>query len=209
MNQQETEEYISRMYLIKDRMIVRKCGKYDDLGDGSRGIDLGDGKVLELPTDYYEQTNFCELIDIGDECKFFTKDMCARSRGWEDGETVWVPEQNNYIQPVGDKKLEYWFCRESICPPFCMVGNEIRPLKDMVVVELPTQEFESGVRLTDARVDYAGNEGILVAVGPEAPKGCDIGDRVALDRKYDMHRFRISEKQFGICKRNAIVGVYA
>jgi len=210
MNQQETEDYISRIYLIKDRMIVRKCGQADDLGDGTRGIDLGGGKVLELPANYHEKTNFCELIDIGDGCKQFTKDMCARQRNWADGETIWVPEQDlQNLQPLGDRAMEYWFCRERICPPFIMRGGKILPLDDMVVLKLDWQEFDEGVRLTDWNAEFDINTGNIVAVGPMEPRDCGIGDNVVFNRRDDIFKFRIAGVLFGICSRKSIVGVLA
>ena len=210
MNQQETEEYIRRIYLMGDHMIVRKCGQADDLGDGTRGIDLGNGKGLELPANYHEQTNFCELVDIGDGCSHFAKDMCVRQREWGNGETIWVPEQDlRNLQPLGDSAFEYWVCREKICPPFIMRDGGIHPLGDMVVLKLDWREFDDGVRLPDANAEWDINIGRVLSVGPEKPCDCDIGDNVVFNRRADVFKFRIAGALFGICSRESVVGVLA
>ena len=98
-------------------ILVRKCGLGDDIGNKERGIRLDNGKALILPTDYHEQTNFCEIIDIGPDVIFFLKEHTARHSEEKIGATILVPEDSHNLHCVDYELCEYWMVRECEPPP--------------------------------------------------------------------------------------------
>lgn len=71
--------------------------------------DMNNAILLYLPESAVQTTEWCELLDVGPKCKYFTKEMC-------DGKTfVSVPELSNKMLVVNlDDVNEYRFIRESL-----------------------------------------------------------------------------------------------
>ena len=94
-------------------ILIRRCALGDNIGNGKRGLDIGNGKYLEIPVDYSHITNFCEIIDVGRDVIFFKKEHCARHRADKIGCTIQVPELSTHLHCVDPEKFEYWMVRES------------------------------------------------------------------------------------------------
>ena len=102
-----------KIHPIGRNVLIRKCGNFDDLGNGERGIKLDNGKVLHVPTDAACRTNWVEIIEVGDGCQFYTKDMGARARpeGQYGAITICV-ESSGSLTCVDYDMFEYWIATE-------------------------------------------------------------------------------------------------
>jgi len=85
-------------------VLVRKCVRYDDLGDGNRGIKVEGTEGIAVPDRVFDFTNFCEVIAVGPKCVMVTENNI--------GDTVRVPESSHELHCIDYEHGEYWMVRE-------------------------------------------------------------------------------------------------
>ena len=196
--------------VMSDHVAIRKCGVGEDIGDGKRGVPVGDGQFIELPTDYSQRTNFGELIVVGPECKHFDRSMEAVDE--YNGVTVWVPESSADQVCIDPDTQEYFIYREKDIPPVLFDDNTVRPLGEMVLVMLDTNaahrvdDQEDEVKISEYSVRPTGI-GTLVKVGDLPPKDCKVGDSIVLTRGANMLEFDYKHHTYGVVSRREIAAV--
>jgi co-chaperonin GroES (HSP10) len=196
---------ITRIKPMGQWVLFRKCERGDLLSDGKRGIKLGNGKELELPTNYTTNTNFVELIDIGPKCQHFRREHCRSERRGEPGLAIWCPELTESLQCVDYEKYEYWMVKEDRLPHFVVTPeNYIRPLGENALIEMEIASGGKGVELVD-EAKVVTNMGILVAHGEKAVIDAQVGDNVVIHGPH--MTFAMNGKQYCVVSRRDIVGV--
>lgn len=191
---------------INDQLLMRKCGRGDDLGDG-RGIMGPDGKpLLYFDETHSDTTDFYELIDIGPGVDAFENWMCQRHRknGEEFGAIVVFPESVSdkiaHIMYVVEGKTvtSYWEGREEMVPPvlFNEKGKSIYPIGDTVLLRMD-QSLEERQRCIDIPDDQVMQSqwADVAALGPDCTGDVSVCDRVFVSRF--TRSFRVGPTLFG------------
>lgn len=71
--------------------------------------DMNGAVLVHLPESAVQTTQWCEVIDVGPKCKYFTKEMCDHKH------FVIVPELDNNMHVVRiDDENEFRFIRERV-----------------------------------------------------------------------------------------------
>ena len=87
---------ISKIRPLGSFLLVRKCVQPEP-------------DLIILPDQAKEQTNFVEILAVGNKCKFFDKSHI--------GMTVQCPEYGDGMHPIVEGSSEYWFVKESLIDP--------------------------------------------------------------------------------------------
>jgi len=155
--------------------IVRPVGKWVLIRKTARGEQI-DGEYVDrgvvLPDIVWDNTNFVEIVDVGPECKLYTRDMV--------GAITWCPESPNSLNAAGCPSAFFWVKEEDLIP-LLFDNNTITPIQDMVVAEIEESLESGGIHIATRR-DLYETWGRVVAVGPKVVD-LRIGHEVLIPEK--------------------------
>ena len=189
---------LTRVY--GDNVLIRKCGVGESLKGGGRGVNDENGKpLLYYPQYFADTTSFVEIIDIGLDCKWFTKEHCHLDE--TGGERTLCPEMGDGMVRVEE---HFWFIPEPLLFPVLFSDAGLRAIGDCIVLEVPEKDRSSLIVTTDRMED---EHYVLkaISVGPGVKEKIPVGAKVLVPRRIRL--FKVGGKKYGCVREEEVYGV--